>query len=336
MAESILRELTSADLERIRSLAIRQDYSKGELIFSEGDEPDYIYFIESGRVSVLIKKFTADEEIAVLGPGDCFGEMAVIYNDKRTASVVALEGVVLLRVARDAFIELIRSDRGIADKINSILARRNEELILRESLVDMTGVKGNNLHISIKGDPSLRETTYTRERYESIVDSILPQLEPRLKDLLLNRCIFRVYVGFNNGEVRTSSLFDPFNEEIHQANKLVDGAYLERHFARISYEEKASMLRRLYKAVADDPVFTALPDHFRRIFIRYYENWRPITPEEIVCTISRLTTLRGIPNYYLRNFTISMARDVIRMQFNCDGTHIVSAKDYLHFIDEVL
>ncbi len=94
------------------------------------------------------------------------------------------------------------------------------------------------------------------------------------------------------------------------------------------------MLKRLYGAVACDPVFANLPDHFKKIFSRYFINWSPVTPVEITNTLSRLTSLRSIPNYYLRNFTISMARDAIRMQFNCDGTHIVSSEDYRRFIEE--
>lgn len=48
----------------------------------------------------------------------------------------------------------------------------------------------------------------------------------------------------------------------------------------------------------------------------------------------RLATLRTIPNFYLRNFAIRLTRDAVRMQFNCDGTHIVSAEDYPRFLEE--
>lgn len=334
--DPVFRELTSSDLDKIRARAVRQNYKKGELIFSEGDAADYVYFIESGRVSIFIRKFTAQEEISVLGTGEYFGEMAVLHNDKRTASVAALTDAVLLSVDKKTFLEIVRTDRAIADKINNILAKRNEELLLKENLVDVTGIKGKNLHISIKGDPSLRETTFTRERYESVVDGILPVLEQRLLELLMNRCVYRVFVGFNNGEVRTLSIFDPFNEEIHQANKLVDEAYIDRHFPKIGYEEKTLMIRRVYRAVAGDPIFGALPGHFSKIFGCYYENWKAVPPEDIANTLSSLTVLRSIPNYYLRNIAISMTRDAIRMQFNCDGTHIVSAEDYLRFLEENL
>ncbi len=336
LANPGLEHLTSADFDKIKGRAVEQKFKKGELIFSEGDAADYLYFIQSGQVSVFIQKFTSQEEIAVLGPGEYFGEMAFFYQDRRTASVVTLTDTTLLSVGKKEFLELVRTDRSIAGKIDKILAKRNEELILRENLVDITGLKGKSLHIAIKGDPSLRETTFTRERYESVVDKVLPQLGPRLEDLLLNRCVFQVFVGFNNGEVRTSTIFDPFGEEIHQAGKLVDESYADRHFGKVDYGEKILMLRRLYGAVASDPLFVGLPDYFRKIFGRYYESWEPMAPAEITNTISQLASLRGIPNYYLRNFTINITRDAIRMQFNCDGTHIVSATDYQRFIEENL
>ncbi len=336
LSDPVFKEMTVEDLDKIRSLAVRREYKEGVRIFSEGDSADYIYFIESGRISIFIQKFTVQEEIGVLGRGEYFGEMAFFNKERRNASAAALTDTALLSIDKNAFLELVRTDKAIASKINNILARRNEELLLRESLVDITGIRGKRLHLSIKGDQSMKETTFTRERYESIVDKVLPRLQPGLENLLINRCVYQIYVGFNNGEVRTSSVFDPFNDEIHQANKLAEEAYIDRHFSKVSYEEKVSMLKRLYKAVAADPVFQNLPDHFRKVFSSYYSDWNPVTPAEISNTISRLGSLRSIPNYYLRNFTISMARDAIRMQFNCDGTHIVSAEDYQRFIEENL
>jgi hypothetical protein len=82
----VFQELTVEDFDKIKSMAVRQECKKGERIFSEGDTADYIYFIESGRVSIFIQKFTVQEEIGVLGPGEYFGEMAFFYKDKRTAS----------------------------------------------------------------------------------------------------------------------------------------------------------------------------------------------------------------------------------------------------------
>jgi hypothetical protein len=237
-----------------------------------------------------------------------------------------------MAVDKDAFVTLLKRDRAIADKINTILARRNEELILKESVIDSTGLKGRHFHVSIKGDPSLRESAFTRERYQSIVDELMPRLQPRLADLLIHRSVYEVVVHLNSGEIQTASVFNPFCQEIHPVKRIVDEAYVARHFPLVRYEDKIGLIRRLYRVIADDQQFAILPEHHRKICAAFYDRWEALTPEEIRTALSRLSMLRNIQDFYLRNFTISIARDAIRLQFNCDGTHIVSAEDYEKFI----
>ncbi len=50
--------------------ALRQEFKEGQRIFSEGGAADYIYVIESGRISIFLQKFTVQEEIGVLGPAN--------------------------------------------------------------------------------------------------------------------------------------------------------------------------------------------------------------------------------------------------------------------------
>ena len=334
--DSVLQNLSSSDQAAILEHARRRTFGKGQKIFSAGDSADYIYFIESGHVAIVLEKFTAQEIIKVLGPGEYFGEMAVFSKDRRNATVVAQDDAVLMSVDKDDFLNLMRSKRALADQINAILAQRNEELVLKENLLASTGIDGRHLHVSIKGDPSLRESAFSRERYESIVDKFLPQLAPCLEVLLLERCVYQLFLGFNNGEVHTASVFDPFSQDIHPANKLLDESYLDRHFPRIPYERKADMIRRLHETIQNDREFDHAPEHLKKIHRETRARWQPVTPEEIHKTLSQLPALRRIPNFFLRTFTISMTRDAIRMQFNCDGTHIVSSDDYIRFLEENL
>jgi len=328
--------LSISDLEKIRSRAGMTVLKAGEAVFSEGDEADYIYFIESGKVSIYIEKFAVKEEIHTLGPGDCFGEMAVFLNGRRTASAATVDDTVFMVVAKSEFLDLLRNDQEIATNINALLIKRSEELMLRETLISSAGVKAKHLHVSIKGDPSLRETALFRERYESAVDKVLPELVPCLEELLLRRCVLQIFIGFNSGEIRTVSLLNPFCEEIHQVRKLLDEVYLDRHFPRIEYAQKADTIRQLYSAIQTSSWFISLPSQQKKLWDGCYANWKPIPTDEISGTISRLPVLRSIQNYYLRNITISMIRDIIHMQFNCDGTHIVSAVDYERFLQENL
>jgi len=332
--ESIFSALTRKEFEKIRSLSNLKISPAGERLFSEGDVSDLIYFIDSGSVSIFIDKFNSQEELQVLGPGACFGEMAVFENDRRSASACTLQETAFSVLDKDDFLELMANDVNISNKIMTLLNARYEKLVLKEKLITSTGMSGKHLHIGIKGDPSLRESAMTRERHVSVVDKILSQLVPRLEDMLLNRCIYQIYLGFNNGEVRVSTILDPLSEEFHPAIRLLDEGYVKRHFPKIDYDRKVEIIREIYQGVRGNAYFDELPSHLHKGFTRYFSSSQPVAREEIARIISRLPQLREIPNFYVRNITVSIVKDAIRMQFNCDGTHIVSTAGHYYFLNE--
>ncbi len=331
--ESILSVISQDEFQQIKSISRSVTFPAGERLFSEGDASDLIYFIDSGSVSIFIDKFNSKEELEVMGPGSCFGEMAVFDNDRRTASAITLEETQFSVLSKDDFLALMVRDSNISNKIRSLLNRRNEDLVLKEKLIAATG---RHMHIGIKGDPSLRESAMTRERHISVVDKILPQLVPRLEDMLLNRCVYKIYLGFNNGEVRVSTILDPFSEEFHPAVRLVDEAYVERHFPKIDYDRKVGIIRKVYEGIRGDRYFDDLPPHLKHGFAGYFENWLPVSREEIAGIMARFLQLREIPSFYVRNITVSIIKDTIHMQFNCDGAHIVSSRGYYNFLDDYL
>lgn len=334
--QSFFQELSDSELAEIRSNSITRKFTKDELIFSEGDAVDSFYIIESGAVSIHVDKSGKEELICSLNKGDYFGEMAIFTKDKRTASAKANGDVSCFCIDKNAFLSFVKSNAAVAEKINTILALRNEELLLKENLLGVTGLNANRLHVGIKGDPSLRETAFGRERYESKVDKVLSELVPNLEDILLNRCIYSVTINFNSGEIITHSIFNPFNDDIHTENKLLNKSYIERHFPLISYEEKAAFIRRMYEFVAADELFNKVPVHLKNIFSKFNADWQPIDKGEITKVLAELSTLRSIDNFYLRSISIGIVQDAIRMQFNCDGTHYVSSEDYQKFIEDNL
>ncbi|NOX09963.1 MAG: cyclic nucleotide-binding domain-containing protein [Gammaproteobacteria bacterium] len=330
-------ELSEEDFEKIRLLGSRQSFAKDQVIFAEGDKADYIYFIELGEVSIQIQKFTRQEEVSRLGAGDQFGEMAFFSGDRRSASVIALNDVNLLMVDREAFLNLLKEDRIMAEKVDALIDVRNQDLASKENLFSALDKDGDHhLRIGIKGDPSLRESAFSRERYESVVDGILPLLQANLADLLLNRNACEIMIHFNSGEILIKSIFDPFTHEVHPATKLINRAYIERHFPVVDYEDKEAMIKDLYGVISRDARMKAMPDEFSKPLQFAHDNWASLRPHEIVCTISKLVLLRNIPDFYLRNFTMSMIRDAIRIQFNCDGTHILDAEGYQEFLKQNL
>lgn len=325
-------KLEPQDMERLKSCGVTRSYHQGDLVFSEGELADNVYFIEQGNLSVFLYEFTNRVEVGQLSAGEFFGEMAVMNDGKRSASIAAMSDAQLIVLDKPAFLRMLNSGDEVSEKINYIVSRRTEELILKEKLLATTGINGANLQISIKGDPSLRETAFFRERYESVVDKVLPELIPKLKVLLLERSVSEVFLHFNSGEISLTSVFDPFNYEIHPANKLVDDAYLDRHFPVLNYAEKARLIRRIYDAISGEFDYLPLPQHCKDLYLHYYKNWRPLATEEIAKVIDHLSVLRSLPDFYLRNLGIGITRDAIRLQFNCDGTHIISTRDYDRFL----
>ena len=215
--------------------------------------------------------------------------------------------------------------------VNSI-----EEQILKESIVSAAGLNADSLQVGLKGDPSMRETVMLRKRYRSNLDEVLDSVAGNLEDMNLNRGIYCVYVGFNSGEIRTLSIFDPLRSEIHAGEKHADRHYIERQLPTISLEEKVQLMKELYGALRATSFYQRLPGYWQSILERRSEAWKPLSREEIAAVFTSLAALREMQAYYLRNITICLVQGFVRMQFNCDGTQIINARDLKRFINENL
>jgi hypothetical protein len=207
-----------------------------------------------------------------------------------------------------------------------------EKLIIQESIVSAAGLSSEQVLIGIKGDPSLRESAPLRKRYNSKVDSIFDQLEPKLEDIMLNRGIYRIFVGFNSGEIRTNSIFDPLRQEIHDAEKIANQDYINRQFPLIEYDDKVSLMSDLYETLRASEQYKKMPTYWQNILNRRSQKWKPLEPENIPCIFSTVSKLREIEEYYLRNITICIVQGIVRMQFNCDGTQIIDAHTFKQFL----
>ncbi len=209
-----------------------------------------------------------------------------------------------------------------------------EELILKESIVSAVGLNADQVIVGIKGDPSLRESASLRKRYDSKVDRLFDQLEPQLEDLILRRGIYRLFVGFNSGEIRTNSIFDPLRQEIHDAEKLADPAYIDRHFPAIRYDEKVALMKQLYATLRESTQYRAMPTYWQNILNRRSDHWKPLEEENIPVILSTVRRLRDIEEFYLRNITVCIVQGIVRMQFNCDGTQIIDAHNFRQFLED--
>ena len=88
-----------------KSFAIRREhFESDEIVFREGDRGDWLYIVVEGQVDVLRNvPGRGDVILRTLGPGECFGEIALVGESARTATVRSRSSVNLLAVDRDAF-----------------------------------------------------------------------------------------------------------------------------------------------------------------------------------------------------------------------------------------
>jgi MFS family permease len=99
----MLRALPEATIEQLAAGLTRSSLPPGELVFAEGDHGDDFYVIEQGEAEVV----GDGRLIGTIGPGDGFGEIALLRACQRTASVRAVTSLTLCAVSRDGFVAAV-------------------------------------------------------------------------------------------------------------------------------------------------------------------------------------------------------------------------------------
>lgn len=117
--------LSEKDLKVLASLTKEELYQKDELLFSEGDEGNTLYFILDGKVRICKRiPGVGEEAIAIMDKGNFFGEMSLVDNSKRSADVRAHDGpVTVLSISKQMLDHILYSDIAMAYQFLNILCR---------------------------------------------------------------------------------------------------------------------------------------------------------------------------------------------------------------------
>jgi CRP-like cAMP-binding protein/di/tricarboxylate transporter len=112
----VFASLDRVDLARLAAYLEPRRFADGEVVFHQGEIGDSLYIVTDGRVCVysVATDSGTQTEFATLGPGQYFGEIALILNEPRTASVRAIGEVEVLVLERVRFLELIRRNPTVA------------------------------------------------------------------------------------------------------------------------------------------------------------------------------------------------------------------------------
>ena len=133
---------STLDADAVAELASQMRLRKvrrGERIFSQGDPGDSLFLVASGRIKLFIEDAEGDQlTILFCGPGNCFGEMALLDGNARSATAEALERAEVWVVTRRSFLDLVRNSPEISievivflcSKLRTNLARMEEFIFL--------------------------------------------------------------------------------------------------------------------------------------------------------------------------------------------------------------
>ena len=132
---SMFEDLDQRSLEAIANAAIEQRYEPGQEIVRQGDTGVGAFIIRSGKVEVVQDRSGKETKLAELHSGDVFGEMALLDEFPRSATVRAVEPTTALGIQRWHFKGILESHPQIALALLPMLTRRirNAEHMLPEA-----------------------------------------------------------------------------------------------------------------------------------------------------------------------------------------------------------
>ena len=121
----IFSRLDVPELEILAGKLKRRIFQKGQVIFHQDDPGDRLHFVAAGLVKIsLVSREGGENVIALLRPGDCFGEMSVLDGGFRSATAVAMEPSETMTLSQEDFLFFLSEHSEVAIQIIALLVRR--------------------------------------------------------------------------------------------------------------------------------------------------------------------------------------------------------------------
>lgn len=122
----LFRGLDERRLKIVSMVGHRLVFRDGEVVFRRGEDGDAAFVVLSGTVEVRIPTDAGEQTVARIGPGELFGEIAVLCDRPRTSTIAASADVELLRIDREMLTGLMADLPDLAPRLLRLLASRLE------------------------------------------------------------------------------------------------------------------------------------------------------------------------------------------------------------------
>lgn len=152
----------------------RRAVPKGTVVIREGESGNCAFLVQSGKVRVFVHHGDKDIDLAKLGPGQIFGEMALVFDEKRSATVEALEDSVLVVITRQTLDEKLRKSdptvRAIVPMLMKRIVQTNNALLNRHGDIKTLVETVHNIYGMI-------HQSLPRMQQQSFQNAVLPKLD---------------------------------------------------------------------------------------------------------------------------------------------------------------
>jgi len=146
-------KLRDRDLDNFLLIAEIRDYRNGEIIYKEGDPPDYFNLLIKGRVLALTKQADRDSEIELLKRGTSFGIISLFNDEAHSVTSKSIENSVILRVKKERFKDFLKKHPAISLDFSRLLSERVRGRFQPKKIFQ-------SKRVSIVGNRSSGKTTY--------------------------------------------------------------------------------------------------------------------------------------------------------------------------------
>jgi len=140
---SLFKDLDATSLDELKAVTVTRAFPKNSIIINEGDENQSLYILESGRVKVYLSDEDGREIVLnTHGPGEYFGEVALLDDAPRSASVLTLEESKIGMIHKADFEKILRQKPEVALGVIKDLLRRlrlSTESVRSLALMDVYG-----------------------------------------------------------------------------------------------------------------------------------------------------------------------------------------------------
>ncbi len=119
----LFRDFSEAEIQKIKPVIFERAYPKGTILFREGMPGGVMYMVKSGRIEIFTKKEEQEISITILKAGNFVGEMSLIDDEPRSASVRIVEDAMLMVLNKKCLQNIITANPEGGNKILMVLLR---------------------------------------------------------------------------------------------------------------------------------------------------------------------------------------------------------------------